>query len=151
MHKRLCEHVCVSLWAGWGYTRHNMDPSGRVFSGLVPVDRGRGREGEDDEAQWRLADGVQQGRSSLLMKSHLRPPFTLNMGHCSCPDLGFDPQRCLTPTLPQENPPPPPSLAIWTACMHMYTYVHTPTDTYACTRRPTQIHMHIHRFHGVGF
>ncbi|KAK5857169.1 hypothetical protein PBY51_010429 [Eleginops maclovinus] len=82
-----------------------MDPSGRMFSGRVPVDGGRKREADDDEARWRLADGVQQGWSSLLMKSHLRPPFTLNMGHCSCPDLGFDPQRCLTPTLPQKNPP----------------------------------------------
>lgn len=69
-----------------------------------------GREGcarrrdEDDEEEeegpsgcWPF--GIQRGRSSLLMKSHLRPPFTLNMGHRSCPDLGFDPQRRLTPTV----------------------------------------------------
>lgn len=76
------------------------------------------------------------------MKSHLRPPFTLNMGHCSCPDLGFDPQRCLTPPFPQSYPP-----AIWTACMHMYTYVHTPTDTYACTCMLPQTYTRLHRHH----
>lgn len=80
------------------------------------------------------------------MKSHLRPPFTLNMGHSSCPDLGFDPQSCLTPTIPPEPPP----LAIWTAHMHMYTYVCTPINTYACTRLLT--HIYTYAFIGsVGF
>ena len=88
------------------------------------------REGDDDEeGRWLLANGVQQGRNSLLMKSHLRPPFTLNMGHCSCPDLGFDPQRCLTPTIPQE-PLSPPSGQQACICIHMCTH--------------PQIHMHIH-------
>lgn len=88
------------------------------------------REGDDDEeGRWLLANGVQQGRNSLLMKSHLRPPFTLNMGHCSCPDLGFDPQRCLTPTIPQE-PLSPPSGQQACICIHMCTH--------------PQIHMHVH-------
>lgn len=104
-----------------------MNPSGQAFSGPVPVDRECRREEDDEEEGWRLlADGVQQGRSSLLMKSHLRPPFTLNMGHCSCPDLGFDPQRCLTPTIPPELPP----------ChldrMHAYVYIRAHTHRYIC-------------------
>lgn len=121
------EHVYVSACAGWGYTRHKMNPSGQAFSGPVPVDRDCRREEDgDEEGWWLLADGVQQGRSSLLMKSHLRPPFTLNMGHCSCPDLGFDPQRCLTPTIPPELPP----------ChldrMHAYVYIRAHTHRYIC-------------------
>lgn len=95
------------------------------------------------EGWWRMADGVQWGWGSLLVKSHLRLPFTLNMGHCSCPDLGFDPQRCLTPTFPPELPP-----AIWSARMHMYKYAHTLTDTYACAY--IHLHMFPHRY-GVRF
>lgn len=124
------EHVYVSACAGWGYTRHKMNPSGQAFSGPVPVDRDCRREEDgDEEGWWLLADGVQQGRSSLLMKSHLRPPFTLNMGHCSCPDLGFDPQRCLTPTIPPELPPLPSGQD---ACICIHTCTHP------------QIHMHVH-------
>lgn len=127
MHKRLCVSMCTCLHVLGGV---KMDPSGQAFSGRVPVDRESRREG-----WWLLADGVQQGRSSLLMKSHLRPPFTLNMGHCSCPDLGFDPQRCLTPTIPSELPP------CHLERMHAYVYIHActhPQIHYACTRRMTQ-------------
>lgn len=74
-----------------GGVRPEEDPSGRAFSGQVPVDREEEARADDDEEEELVVVGVQQGLSSLLMKSHLRPPFTLNMGHCSCPDLGFDP------------------------------------------------------------
>lgn len=62
------------------------------------------------------------------MKSHLRPPFTLNMGHYSCPDLGFDPQRYLTPTIPPRG-------TILPSGEHACICIHT------CTH--PQIHMHV--------
>lgn len=93
------------------------------------------------EVCWRMADGVLQGWGSLLMKSHLRPPFTLNMGHCSCPDLGFDPQRCLTPTILSERPPlPSGARACKCICMRTHPQIH--------------MHSHLHMFlyrYGVGF
>lgn len=87
----MCGHVYVSTCTRRDYTQHNMDPSGQAFAGQVPVDGGSIREEDDEEGWCLLWCWVQQRGSSLLMKSHLRPPFTLNMGHCSCPDLGFDP------------------------------------------------------------
>lgn len=132
----VCEHVCVLMHFGVGlHTAQNgSQRTGSFGTGPLWTDGERERERDDDEGRRRWADGVQQGWSSLLMKSHLRPPFTLNMGHCSCPDLGFDPQRCLTPpTIPPELPPPPPPLCHLDSThtrMHMYTYVHTPTFIY---------------------
>lgn len=116
----MCEHAYVSASPWWGQ-------NGSQWAGISRTGPCGWRE-RGGEGWWLLADGVQQGRGSLLMKSHLRPPFTLNMGHCSCPDLGFDPQRCLTPT---NTPELPPTTTIWRGCMHMYTYMHahTPTDT----------------------
>lgn len=110
-----CVSMCVCLYALGGVAQAlKMDPSGLTLSGRVPVE-GKGalcagtkmmmrRRRRDPVAAGR--SGSSRGRSSLLMKSHLRPPFTLNMGHCSCPDLGFDPQRRLTPTaFPGAHPP----------------------------------------------
>lgn len=127
----MCEHVYVSACAGRGCTK--LIPVDRRFQdGSLWTERERKEEREMMmRVWWRLADGVQQGWSSLLMKSHLRPPFTLNMGHCSCPDLGFDPQRCLTPTIPQVLPP-----SCHLDSMHAYVYIRTRTHP--------QIHMHVH-------
>lgn len=88
-HLPMCEHVCVSIVGGVMQGLQNSQWTGIFRTG--PCGQRRRRERYDDEDCWWLADWVQQGWSSLLMKSHLRPPFTLNMGHCSCPDLGFDP------------------------------------------------------------
>lgn len=112
MHKCLCVSMRTCPHALGGV---KMDPSGQAFPGRVPVD------GERVEGRV----GGQQGRGSLLMKSHLRPPFTLNMGHCSCPDLGFDPQRCLTPTSPPRAPPPH-----HLEKMHAYVYIHARSHTH---------------------
>lgn len=111
MHKCLCVSMRTCLHAPGGV---KMDPSGQAFPGRVPVD-GEGAEGRVG-GRW----------GSLLMKSHLRPPFTLNMGHCSCPDLGFDPQRCLTPTSPPQNYPPPHHLER----THAYVYIHARSHTH---------------------
>lgn len=132
----VCERVYVAECAGWGYAQYKMDPSGQAcLDQSLWMEREKGRD--DDEGWWRLADGVQRGWSSLLMKSHLRPPFTLNMGRCSCPDLGFDPQRCLTPTISPELPPPSGQHAC--ICIHMCTHpwmhmhTHVCCSIYACT------------------
>lgn len=114
----------------------------------IPVDRRvqdrslwmeREKRRDDDEGWWRLADGVQRGWSSLLMKSHLRPPFTLNMGRCSCPDLGFDPQRCLTPTISPELPPPSGQHACICAHTHRCICIHTYVAPYMHAHMFTQV------------
>lgn len=138
-HTAVCEHVYVSACAGWGYTWHKIDPSGQSFFRTSPCgQRERESKGDGDEGWWRMAHGVQQGWGSLLTKSHLRPPFTLNMGHCSCPDLGFDPQRCLTPTIPPELPP------CHLESTHAYVYICTHTHRYICMYVYINPYIHMH-------
>lgn len=125
--RRPCVRACVCVcmrWAGPHNAQNGSQWTGTFRTRSPWRVRAKGRKMMMRRVSGCRPIEVQQGRSSLLMKSHLRPPFTLNMGHCSCPDLGFDPPRCLTPTVPPELTP----RAIWTGRMHMYTYVcaHTP-------------------------
>lgn len=51
----------VSARAGWGYTRHKIDPSGQAFSGPVPVD---GEREKAREMTMRVGGGWPMGSSS---------------------------------------------------------------------------------------
>lgn len=129
---------CVSMC--WCVQLHKAQ-NGSQWTGIFrtgPCGWREKRERDDDEGWWRLADGVQQGWSSLLMNGHLRPPFTLNVGHCSCPDLGFDPQRCLTPTIPPELPP------CHLDSTHAYVYICAHTHTYICMYTYADPYTHVH-------
>lgn len=125
-HKRWCVSMCMCLHLLGGATHGaKWIPVDKCFQdSSLWIEGEKGRE-----MMMRVgggwADGVQRGWSCLLMKSHLRPPVTLNMGHCSCPDLGFDPQRFLTPTIP-------PELTSLPSGQHAYVYICVHTHRYIC-------------------
>lgn len=139
----VCERVYVAECAGWGYAQYKMDPSGQACSGPVPMD------GERKEKRWWWWGLVTVGRwgpAGMEQPANEEPSeasIHLEHGALQLPWPWLWSTKMLDPYhFPRATP------TIWTACMHMYTYVHTPIDAYAYTRMLLHICMHIcsHRY-----
>lgn len=87
---------CVSMCTVRGGVRQGSN--GSQWTGVWrtgPCGRRRG-DGDGGRCWWQQPANEEPSEA----------PFTLNMGHCCCPDLGFDPQRCVTSCFSPRVPPP---------------------------------------------